>query len=769
MLRKTGSVSDRLSGLLGPGRGLPPSLLSQRFLNAEAVGKRLADLAGAAVAAANVSASGEDSPAAQETNAAAFTFSGAAIGTAAVDRYVVVSVGVDGAGAGNTSGVTVGGIPCNLAVQAAADNENVTSIWYAPVPIGTTADVIVTLSATKGNCVIATFSVTGMAPFIYDSFSNSAEDGAGTIDCPKGGCVIGCFLGGQASATTVTWVGITEYSDDYAAGENHVFSNAVSNFSAAQEDLTVSSTPSLTTVEETACCVAFAPRTVNAFVPGAVNFSGTNVYTLRGADLTGASDGKLWSMSGWFWRRGNFSAQCDIISPGGADRPNIYFEASGDGSNFQCKLEDTSGNEDQNWSSAATFTADDNFGWNHFLMSCDAAGDRHLYINNSSDNVAGTDTDDTLNFTNAEWCVGGDGSGGNDYHGDMCELWMALEYIDFSKARNRAKFIDAFHKPVDLGADGSIPTGTAAILYNVHTTGAGATDFATNAGTGGNFSFTGTPTESKSTPSTSHTSLMDEITTAGLTTSLEICLDAGVRECTQGNGKILDLSGNGYDFFHGTAAAAGTDDPTFTGTHDDATDKTYWSFDGGDYFEMDQANPANLETWHQDGATFSAVWWEFNVNLGQQIMFGDTNTSSGAGVYLGQQGDEKMQFNCLNGGSSAISKQTAVLGTGAVRMFGCSINENGGDVSFMYLGSAAAGNGYVEVGGEGNTFDAGYSSPSTGNSAHTFGIGSRHGNTFDNGLASGSKLYCIAFWSVALTKANFDTIYAATKARFGLA
>jgi hypothetical protein len=86
----------------------------------------------------------------------------------------------------------------------------------------------------------------------------------------------------------------------------------------------------------------------------------------------------------------------------------------------------------------------------------------------------------------------------NLYEGDAADLWIAPgQFIDFSVEANRRKFIDADGKPVSLGADGSTPTGTApAVFFS-----GDSSSFATNKGTGGAFTLTGSLTDALTSPS----------------------------------------------------------------------------------------------------------------------------------------------------------------------------------------------------------------------------------------------------------------------------
>ena len=77
---------------------------------------------------------------------------------------------------------------------------------------------------------------------------------------------------------------------------------------------------------------------------------------------------------------------------------------------------------------------------------------------------------------------------------DMAELYVNLEeYLDLSNPANVEKFRNPENgKPRFLGLDGSVPTGTAPIIYLKVSTAGVASSFATNLGTGGDFSIFGT-------------------------------------------------------------------------------------------------------------------------------------------------------------------------------------------------------------------------------------------------------------------------------------
>jgi hypothetical protein len=84
----------------------------------------------------------------------------------------------------------------------------------------------------------------------------------------------------------------------------------------------------------------------------------------------------------------------------------------------------------------------------------------------------------------------------------MAELYFAPgQYLDFSTESNRRKFITAIGTPMDLGSDGSAPTGTAPLVYQRLAAGETVANFATNRGTSDDFSIIGTLVTGSSSPS----------------------------------------------------------------------------------------------------------------------------------------------------------------------------------------------------------------------------------------------------------------------------
>jgi len=225
----------------------------------------------------------------------------------------------------------------------------------------------------------------------------------------------------------------------------------------------------------------------------AVNFDGTNDYLTRGAGLTGATDTKTGTFSFWFKKNGADGVSYQVI-----DSTGNAFTVLINGSNkIRVQAENVGGTVIlQIFTSSSVLAADV---WHHFIAAWSlGSGIGQIYLDDVSDIAASpTLTDDTIDYTIANWGVGGGLSGTNKFNGDFAEVWFATTYLDISISSNRRKFIDALGRPVNLGSNGSTPTGTAPIIYQ---TGATAT-WHTNSGSGGGFTENGELTDAATSPS----------------------------------------------------------------------------------------------------------------------------------------------------------------------------------------------------------------------------------------------------------------------------
>lgn len=240
-------------------------------------------------------------------------------------------------------------------------------------------------------------------------------------------------------------------------------------------------------------------------VVDAADFDSLNDYMIRGAGLTGAVDSKKGIISFWFRLDGGDGITQRLVygtTTLGGTTPHFHVErtslnkitmrgvATGIGSIiFEVITTST-------YSAGAT--------WNHFLASWDMSDPaaRSLYVNDISDLSVITFIDGTIDYTLADWAIGAAPSGGLKLNGCLAEVYFAADqYLDFSVISNRRKFISSNGKPVYLGADGSLPTGVAPLIYQHLDNGEAVANFATNRGTGGNFTITGTLDTASTSPS----------------------------------------------------------------------------------------------------------------------------------------------------------------------------------------------------------------------------------------------------------------------------
>ena len=239
-----------------------------------------------------------------------------------------------------------------------------------------------------------------------------------------------------------------------------------------------------------------------AFIVDAADFDGTNDYMLRGAELTGMADSKSGIASVWFRLDGGDSSDLYALGNLTSEAPNGFGVSRQNTNKFAVWGVNAAGTKILHLRTINTYTTGNT--WRHVLASWDlaTAGARHLYINDVSNLDVITFINDTLDYTKGEFSCGSNAAGANKMNGALAEVYFAPgQYLDFSVEANRRKFISASGKPVNLGTDGSTPTGVAPIVYFYLGDGDTVANFATNRGTGGNFTITGTLDAASSSPS----------------------------------------------------------------------------------------------------------------------------------------------------------------------------------------------------------------------------------------------------------------------------
>lgn len=237
-------------------------------------------------------------------------------------------------------------------------------------------------------------------------------------------------------------------------------------------------------------------------VVDAADFDGSTNYLNRGAQLTGIADGKRGIVSLWFRLDGGdgFGQYALQLAGGGVG----FSVLRTSGNLWQVNGFNTVPASIFTVSTAATHTQSAT--WKHLLCSWDlslypSADGVHLYISDVVDESSLSYVDDTIDYTVTDCVVGANGTA-NKFNGGLAEIYFnSAEYLDFSNVANRRKFISSGGKPVHLGTDGSFPTGTAPMVYLHLDDGEAVANFATNRGTGGNFTIAGTLATASSSPS----------------------------------------------------------------------------------------------------------------------------------------------------------------------------------------------------------------------------------------------------------------------------
>jgi hypothetical protein len=253
-------------------------------------------------------------------------------------------------------------------------------------------------------------------------------------------------------------------------------------------------------------------------------------------------------------------------------------------------------------------------------------------------------------------------------------------------------------------------------------------------------------------------SAIGAIRSLGLTTNLQLCLDAGDVVSYSGSGQSwLDTSGNGYDFFRGAGVGAAANDPTFNGSAGALTSSEYWSFDGGDYFTYDTTNETWMQNVHKNNATITFVWWIYSANPAAAYGIAGTDNNGSApgdtGFHINYRTTGVLRFVVNDESSPGNAFDSTAAITGGWTFGAVSIDE-----------AAAAGIRQIDTTQE--TFTATYSAPSTNAASYTMQIGAA-GNA-NAPPPNGSQMTMLCAWSRALSATEIMDLFNATRDRFGV-
>lgn len=232
-------------------------------------------------------------------------------------------------------------------------------------------------------------------------------------------------------------------------------------------------------------------RGPSEFWAGAAEFNGSNQYLNRTSALTGIADSKVFTLAfAFYWDTTAATDRLLHLYDTVNARFNFILTTSGS-SDLQMLANNSAGTRILTTGSGTALSSGQ---WYTVLISIDLAdtGKRHFYLNGASYSTTYSDyTDAAISFSDGDRIgIGAEGAGASYFDGKIGFLWFNTEYIDFSDEANRLKFFDAFGYPVDLGEDGSTPTGNQPLIYLNDEFEAG-----TNYGSGGDFTPVNTPTD----------------------------------------------------------------------------------------------------------------------------------------------------------------------------------------------------------------------------------------------------------------------------------
>lgn len=216
------------------------------------------------------------------------------------------------------------------------------------------------------------------------------------------------------------------------------------------------------------------------------SFNGTSQRLSRGAALDNlADDGQVGTISVWVKMAG------DNFGPVVANNATRFYVRQAASQSLQFRGYNSSGTQVM---LLQTYSLPLNE-WVHVLASWDlsTAGRYYVYTNGVQSGLQSTTftaggTIDYVDASSVNFYIGGNASA-QWWSGCLTELWFDDSYTAYS-AGFLAKFYSSGN-PVNLGADGSTPTGTQPCLY-MHEA-SGAWDNTSNVGSGGAFTVAAGP------------------------------------------------------------------------------------------------------------------------------------------------------------------------------------------------------------------------------------------------------------------------------------
>lgn len=218
-----------------------------------------------------------------------------------------------------------------------------------------------------------------------------------------------------------------------------------------------------------------------------VRFDGANDYLTIADGTLGQSDGKDFTVSFWIKMASGTDGSHLVITNTNGGRFGIHRDAS---NKIGITLRNTSNTTIANVITTNTLTESDGLTHVSFAINLgnSTQADR-LRITLGGTLETNIDTiaplDDLVDFTNITFYISSLSSQWID--GNIGQFYLAEEYVDTSVAANLALFVDSNGNSVDLGSNGSTPTGTQPLIFLNNP----VATWQNNLGSGGNFTVGG--------------------------------------------------------------------------------------------------------------------------------------------------------------------------------------------------------------------------------------------------------------------------------------
>lgn len=263
-------------------------------------------------------------------------------------------------------------------------------------------------------------------------------------------------------------------------------------------------------------------------------------------------------------------------------------------------------------------------------------------------------------------------------------------------------------------------------------------------------------------------STMREIIHAlGLTTSLQVLLDAGDSASYTSGQTWTDLSGGGNSFYRGSGSGSDSADPTFNGTAGGRSRNDYFSYDGGDQFTLAQSAPSWQSGMHKSAGKFTIIQWAYVGNL---TALAPTQNGFGCGdATSSSDGKDAITFSCSASTQNALS--VAVADASGVAVVGnrstILVTNNSWQMVAAAVDVAAESILFAVNGTTETRANVGTASASAANSHVPLVLGAVAADGYSTPI-NGCRLAVNLIWTRALSATEIKAFFNASRAKFAV-